>query len=743
MVMNTTLARSIRRGFSTVVLAAALSELVLGQPQGSLQGRELQLTNDSGSGLESFISGLLGGGNSGAGIERVVVMEDGPGHLTVAITHSGLTGARIAGEIRDRGRERIRAIAPARADADSASGETRLSFELRPESAGASEIHSGYLRLSISQPSRPIPTTTTYLLPKTWSGGGSGGTGGGGQSGGMVRISPKPVGAAAKLGSRPDYENPPKPPLKPRPQILVRPAAAGAAITGGGRMKPATGAMIATAPARGGVATAPPAPGSGAAAMPAPTGRGGQNNPTITAKTAAVQSRLPAQKSKDMLGIQGFKYGVREQDQKLGAQGPGDAAIDLLEGLAADDVGLSGDEILMVAPIVYQDQNPASGIFYYVPRGYRTEWTAETGYGLRMLYGASKGAEAGEVALAARLDAGIDLRESRLASDLLAAYVQRHTDVKFTALRPLPIDQVEVSLASGLQQYSIPPEKIATVAISDILGQIEISCVTDAISKESLQLALTEDIGLSGAVKFTPSGGKLAAQQIPLRLRLADADSFGTLTWRRDEQLHNRTLYPLTLTYLHALVIDPRTNTPFVYSWDLGSAQVAPGGRVEWDPARVPAWIDRDAKRMWVQYRPVAKCRPCDERVIAEVTGGVVSVTTSQLVFRTITPLADTGAYELTVHVRSRFFDPQGQQSQQKSIVLGADGEDFPIGPLYVGESQQGTIAEYAIDVAMKDGSVHKAKRWLRADGLRVLIGSTQIRESTGINPSENKGEPK
>ncbi len=706
----------------TAVLAMALGALIASQPQGqgSLQGQELQLTNDLGSGLEALVTNLFGG-NSNSRIDRVVVIEDGPGHLVVGFDHAGLAGTRVAGQIRGTDRQPIRAIAPARVDIDSPSGDARLTFDLRPEMAGTGPTESAYLRLTISGPNRPIPATLTFRLPKTWQAGS-----GSGFTGGLTKIAPRPVGSAAKLGARPDYENPVVPPMRPRiPVKVIRP------VTGQVQTRQPGGMM------RGQVMTAPPPP------APAPQAKTVQVNQAVLAKTAGVQSQLPANKSKQILGVNAFKFGIRDEDKQKGAQGPGESAIDLLEDLAADDVGLNGDEILSLSAIVFQDQNPQSGIFYFVPRAYRTEWTPETGYGLRMLYGASKGAEAGDVAIAARLEAGIDLTENKLATDLLSAYVKRHPETKFTALRPLPIDQVEVSLASGLQQYSIPPEKIATVALSDVLGQIEISCVTDAITKESLQLALVEDVGLSGAVKFTPSGGKLAAQQIPLRVRLADADTFGTLTWRRDEPLHNRAPYPLTFGYLHALVINPRTNLPLVYSWDLGNVEIAPGGRVEWDASRIPSWIDRDAKRIWIQYRPVGKCRPCDDRVIAEVTGGVASVTTSQLVFRTITPLADTNAYELTVHVRSRFFEPQGQQVQEKSIVLGADGQDFPVGPFYLGDQSSqppGGFAEYSIDVAMKDGSVHKGKKWLRADGLRVLIGTAQIRESLGFIPSESKG---
>lgn len=700
---------SAHQGIQIVLVTIVLAALVSAQPQSSLQGRELQPVTDLGAVLQSLASNLFGAGGR---IERVVVVDDGPMTVTVTVTHSGLKGARIAGQIRDRNRDPIRAIAPARADIESSSGEAQLSFRLRTEMATAPQTHSGYLRLLISSPSHPVPATVTYVLPKTFVGGASSSpVSGAGAT--VTNITPKPVGTAAKLGAKPDYETAPTPQLRlPRKPVLKQvPAPQGKPSIHPDTVKKPNTAIVQ------------------------------KPNTTIVQKPNTAIVKLPPSSKKPSLPLHAFKWGIRPEDKKFGAQGPAAIAVDLFEDLAVDDVGLTGDEILSLSPILFQDQNADSGIFYFVPRAYRTEWTPETGYGLRMLYGAAKGADAGEVAIAARLDAGIDLAESKLANDLLAAYAKRHPKTKFTAVRPLPIDAVAVSLASGLTQYSIPAEKIATVAISDVLGQVEISCVTDAITKESLQLALVEDVGLSGAVTFTPAGGKLGAQQIPARLRLADADTFGTIAWKRDEPFHNRSLYPLTLTYLHALIINPKTNKPVVYSWDLGNAQIAPGARVEWNGSQVPSWIDRDAKRLWVQYRPVATCRPCDQRVIAEITGGVVATSATELVFRTITPLAETGAYELTVRVRSRFFDPEAQQVQERSIVLGADGQDFPIGPLYIGEQPPGTsIGEYAIDVAMKNGTVHKAQRWLRVEGLRVLIGTSQIKESVGLIPSAQGG---
>jgi hypothetical protein len=341
--------------------------------------------------------------------------------------------------------------------------------------------------------------------------------------------------------------------------------------------------------------------------------------------------------------------------------------------------------------------------------------------------------------MATRLDAGVDTAEIELARSLLRAYAERHTNVKFTDLRALPIDKApDVSLADDLQhQYAIPADRIAVNAISDALGQVEVSWATDPVTKENLQLALTEEVGLNGALVYAPSGGGLGAQSIPVHVRLADAETFGRLAWRRGEPWRNVMPYPLRLRYLHALLLEG--NSPIVYSWNLDEATVPPEARVEMDAGTVPAWLDRRALRMWLDYVPVGDCSPCDQQVIAAISGGTSSLGTSQITVHTITPLADVGAYEIAITVRSRYFDPKAKTVQTRApLALDADNKDFTVGPLYLGDRQPGEavpgdpLFEYLLEVAMPDGSSKRGTRWLPGDSLRLLIGKVQVEQALG-----------
>jgi hypothetical protein len=113
----------------------------------------------------------------------------------------------------------------------------------------------------------------------------------------------------------------------------------------------------------------------------------------------------------------------------------------------------------------------------------------------------------------------------------------------------------------------------------------------------------------------------------------------------------------------------------------------------------------------------------------------VSAVAASQITFHTIKPIADTGAYELAVRVRSKHFDPEGRSLQEKSLVLKADDQDFTLGPIYSQGDAGGALFEYFLTVGMPDGTEHEAQQWIASQDLRVLIGRSQIEKALGFVP--------
>ena len=182
--------------------------------------------------------------------------------------------------------------------------------------------------------------------------------------------------------------------------------------------------------------------------------------------------------------------------------------------------------------------------------------------------------------------------------------------------------------------------------------------MTDPVTKENLQLALTQNIGVTGDVSFAVDRRRTGA---------AGADRHPD---RRSRFVRTGDVEPHRLSQRHALPdqapLSARAGDRPAHERAVSStpgpsttSRCRPPARVEWDAARVPAWIDTEARRLWVDYGIVDTCEPCDKQVIEGITGGVTSVTASQITFHTITPLADTGGYEITAQVRSKYFDPQ------------------------------------------------------------------------------------
>src|SRR5688572_936922 len=447
-------------------------------------------------GMESALGSLLGGTIAGE-VTQVVVKRDEPKRIVLTVTYSGFAGGKIWGEITgsDRKTQRpLKGSPPATLEAGDS--EIDLHFELDPNAPDNTLVKSAYLRVCVAKADKTTPSyVKAFELPKTWQTGTR-------PENVVLTITPRPIGTAATLGPTPSAPVPPR---------VIRPDAARY------RALPLTTRAVSIQPPA--TATRPPATASSAQPMTMAkpsrvviagttgTARMMAPNTAVIAKTDSAVKLLPAMR---VANISRFTFGVPAEDQNKGAKGPGDTPVEPLAELRSEDIDLDASHVLGVFPAFYPDQHPASGIFYFLPYSYSLRWSEDSGYDLKMIYSAAASeGQAGEVAMAARLDAGLGLRERQIATDLIAAYAKAHGQ-PFTALRALPIDSISISIADDLRRYNIPPDKIAVTGLADFLGQIDISWLTDPVTKENLQQALVEDVGISGRVTLYPSGGKLS-----------------------------------------------------------------------------------------------------------------------------------------------------------------------------------------------------------------------------------------
>jgi hypothetical protein len=415
-------------------------------------------------------------------------------------------------------------------------------------------------------------------------------------------------------------------------------------------------------------------------------------------------------------------------------KGPGDP-YQIFETLAKQPgINLLAADLMDLHPFVYQDANPTSGVWYYAPRRYSLGWDEDDGYQLQVHYNAQTGDGKNNVNLAARLTPGIDPSDLLMARSQLESFCKAK-GFKFADLLPFPTEDVmEISLAEDVRkQFKIEKDSISVTGFSDLASPIQFSLVTDAITKENLQLALTSLLGISGAVKFTSrarNGAKPISLTVPIEMRLADPQSFGARTFDKDDPLENVAPYPMKLRYLHVLMGNAQ---PTVYTYDLKGTQVAPG-----QSARVrgiPEWLNTTPKtlKVWFDYSFVQDDETT-QQVLDRVTGGVVGVARAEITFKTLKVMEELGIASILAKVSSKYFDAKASAESIKTVELNKDSSSFVVGPLYLVKRSAGEVRpgdplfKYKLTVVLQDGTMKESRDWVEANDLTVFIGKVQLK---------------
>ncbi len=434
------------------------------------------------------------------------------------------------------------------------------------------------------------------------------------------------------------------------------------------------------------------------------------------------------------------------------------AAINLFDGLYIDrGVELDQSDILRIDHHIYQDANPATGLFYYSPKRYDLQWDPQNQYAMTVIYGmAGQKDGEGEVFMATRLQAGVDLAELRLAEDLLVAYLRRSAETggiqRFRELRPLPLSaSSDVELFGGASnEFSVPSDQISVQGITGLLESMDVSWATDVRRLLNVESLLRTDAGIHGTITMHASGQENLSRAIPLEIAVASSEAFGRIPFDRANGWINSSRYPIRLDTLHALLLTPedgnglRKDQPIVLTWDLRDAVIPPGMRVVWNSPGVPTWLESKAKAIWIQYGVDGACDACDELVFNEKFIPPPP-STREIQFTTGDVFEVTGAYQIRVHVRSPFLDPQRNRVLvNPAVPLDRDGAEFAIGRLFLtdrevsGQGAREPYYEFQLEVVMRDGKVHQSG-WVPSRTLDYLLGSASLRQILGKLPGEEE----
>jgi len=756
---------SLHRVAVIIAILIPLLTPALAQHDQELVGRQLQRDLEGREALADGLIGMLSEARMPA-IEAVRISQAQPDLLALSLQVTMLDQLDLVAQLlRENGQIETRIDDVMVQPASSGEGAQEVRFELPDRIAEGTEFQTHYVSFQFKKLGQSIPGIEwRYPLLKHWTKTVS-------PENLVVSVTPSPLGQAAHLPATLSTARPlPKPPqlnirtelLQPRYQLKrldnvqlqpqERPSSNPQTV------KPVTQIMqpaVVTSASRKLATAAEDKPSSSNQLTINPDTLRQISTPQLAHKiklsdrqqkiltqTDVVRARLPAAQLKNITGL-------KQEDRARGAQGPGEQTIDLLSIIHADtDIPLN--QILGIHRYLHLDRNPDSGVLYYVPRDFNLRWTPDNGFDLNMLYAAVEEGAPGQVLMALRLESGVRAHDNPLIRQLAQAYRKlRQRGLKVEVVRPLPVTSKHpvVNLADSLgAHFDIPSDDLVATVFSDVLAEIEVSWVTDEITKENIELVLGRGNGLGGDVTFTLDGVPKTQVSIPARVRLADHATFGRIPWERNRQWRNRTPYPLRLKRLHALVFDD--DTPMVYSWQLGDAEVPPQARVDWQAEAIPVWIDTKASRMWIEYAVVDDCSNCTEAVMRDITYGANRAASRESVrIVTLTPLADLGAAEISVRLRSRYFDSEGSELQTRTpIVVDADRSEFDAGQVYLVERQAGEerpddpLFEYQIEVVMPDGTIHQpdSDHWVPGHRSRLLIGTVQVEQSLGHLPGQS-----
>lgn len=671
---------------------------------------------------EDLLRGL-GQGKQKGSIDSVRVIEDRDRSLLleVAFSAADVSSPKVmSAEVRAaKGKLRVNGEP---VPLSAAAGTLQLRLDLDPSFPEGTSVESKSLvvRIGTSATAVQHDAITSFELPKRW-------TVSVRPENVVVEVTPAPVGTIP--ASDPTAGAPPPKPAIFRPEIatiLIAPLAIHMVPKSpppsevkpeSPRMRVMANPVMATTAATAAPVAASPA----AAATSGPAAR--MINPAVLANIRALPP--PAQNA-----------GVPQAVKDKGGRGPSNERYPIFTTLQTEaGIQLTPDRLTNIHPDLYRDANADAGIFYYLPAAFNLYWDKDNGYALRIVYGASGGDTAANVAVAARLTSGIDSADLDLLRRLLGAAL----GTSFKELRPLPYAGSAAIAFRELGQYNIPPEKISVTGLSHIGGDVDLAFTTDSVTKDNIEAALTQGLGVNGSASFSAAveGSSPFSVDVPMRVRITSPETFGTVFWHPGMTMRNDTPFPMRLKYLHFLTIG-RAGVPTVYSYDLNQSLVQPQARAHFADTPVPQWIQDHALRGWVEYGLVSDYPPGTEQARRTWTRGA-EISAGRLAIASLTPFADvTGLGRIVVDIRSRYFDTRGESEETKSVTLNADNQTINVTPFYRttdAGSGEGPLFQFRLTVIKSDGTVNGPGPWTSAATSDLYVGSAQVRPLLPAHP--------
>ena len=386
---------------------------------------------------------------------------------------------------------------------------------------------------------------------------------------------------------------------------------------------------------------------------------------------------------------------------------------------------------------IYPDKNDTSGNYYYKPSSYSLAWNTDEGFRLSMLYGGGTSSSDGQVSMSASLSSHISSNEYDFVKKMLSVYLKSKHKT-FNDLQIILPNEPKVNLRDNLSAFNIPSDKFAVSVSSSVYDNIDISWTVKKDDADFLITTLGQNKNIGGEMvyKINESANSYS---IPLQLMIADKSTFGRFEllpdqWRKS-LWQNITPFSVKLKNLHIVLMNKVSGkmTPCIYTWTLNNSIVLSKSKVQFDGALVPAWIDDPSKilRMWMEYE-VIPCSECSQEIVDQISSGVSNGRQKSVKFHSMGMLKDYGVTFIKVRVRSKYLDPRGKATLEKTITIDSDRRDFEAGPFYSWDDKDISF-EYMISL-VSDDKTYNGTSWIATKDQQVYINKSAAQQSLGSN---------
>jgi hypothetical protein len=386
---------------------------------------------------------------------------------------------------------------------------------------------------------------------------------------------------------------------------------------------------------------------------------------------------------------------------------------------------------------IYPDKNDTSGNYYYKPSAYSLAWKPDEGFKLNMLYGSGSSSSDGQVSMSASLASSVSSNEYDFVKKMLAIYLKSKKKV-FNDLQIILPNEPKVNLRDNLSAFNIPSDKFAVSVSSSVYDNIDISWTVKKEDADFLITTLGQNKNIGGEMVYKINEST-NSYSIPLNLMIADKSTFGRFEllpdqWRKT-QWQNTTPFSVKLKNMHIVVMNKVAGKvlPCIYTWTLNNTVVLSKSKVQFDGALVPAWIDDPSKvlRIWMEYE-VIPCSECSQEIVDQISSGVSSGRQKSVKFHSMGLLKDYGVTFLKVRVRSRYLDPRGKATLEKTITIDHDRQDYEAGPFYSWDDKDISF-EYMISF-VSDDKTYGGISWIATKDQQVFINKSAAQQSLGSN---------